>query len=240
MDCHKAMGKNIKLQLICIGYAGSIAANFNFLIPYLGDEIELSVVEYKGRGTRRNESVYKDNEELVADVAEQIKGLRKDRLPYAILGYSMGVQVVYELFAKELLDEDPAGVFLAAHEPPDVDCFGKSVNLEEDDEFIALIQNYGGMDERLLADKRFREIYLSRLKGDYRLLKEYQFSGEYHKITVPMVVFYCENDTPYEKMKGWGRFSAGKIKFYRMGQDHFFFKSDTEEFCKVICEELDC
>ena len=32
----------------------------------------------------------------------------------------MGAQVVYELFAQGLLEENPLCIFLAAHEPPDV------------------------------------------------------------------------------------------------------------------------
>ena len=227
-----------KTQLICIGYAGSVAANFNFLESYLDEHIELSVVEYKGRGTRRNETPYQNNKEMTEDVAEQINKLQSTGMPYAILGYSMGVQVVYEVLTSGLLTKEPMSVFLAAHEPPDIDCFGKSVTLEDDDLFLKQIQKYGGVDERLLADKRFRDIFLSRLKVDYRLLKEYQFSGKYMKIKLPTLIFYCEADTPYEKMQGWERFVEGQLSFYQMGQDHFFFKSYTKEFCDVICSEL--
>ena len=225
-------------KIICIGYAGSVAANFNFLEPYLDENIELSVVEYKGRGTRRNEPAYQSNKEMTEDVAEQINRLSASGLPYAILGYSMGVQVVYEVLTSGLLVKEPIGVFLAAHEPPDIDCFGKSVTLDNEEEFLAQIQRYGGLDERLLADKRFRDIFLSRLKVDYWLLKEYQFSGKYIKVKPPTVIFYCEEDTPYEKMQGWERFVEGQIKFYQMGEDHFFFKSHPKEFCDVICSEL--
>lgn len=227
-----------KVQLICVGYAGSIAANFNLLAPYLGDDVVFSVVEYRGRGNRSKECQYKDNDEMAEDVAKQIGAIRKQDLPYALLGYSMGAQVVYEVFAQGLLQDFPICTFLAAHEPPDVDCFGKGINLENDTAFLEHIKVYGGMDERLLQDSRFASIFIARMREDFRLLKSYRFSGIYHYIPSKVVVMYCETDTPYEVMKGWQRFSAGTIMFRQMGHSHFFFRTDTEEFCRVIEEKM--
>lgn len=228
--------KNV--QLICIGYAGSVASAFNILSKHFGEEVVVTSVEYRGRGKRNRESGYSDNHDMENDVAEQIKQLRLPETPYAILGYSMGVQVVYELFAKGLLDEVPVCTFLAAHEPPDVDCFGKSVELANDEEFIKQLQRYGGMDLRLLEDNRFREIYLSRMRVDYQRLKEYRFSGDYVKIPSKVVMCYCEKDTPYDVIKGWKRFSDD-IAFYELGDNHFFYKSDTKEFCEIIRREVE-
>lgn len=226
-----------KIQLICIGYAGSVAANFNFLAPFLGGDILLSMVEYRGRGSRSKESAYQDNDEVTVDVAVQIAAIREPELPYAVLGYSMGAQVVYEIFAQKLLEEMPVCIFLAAHEPPDVDCFGKGIDLEDDAAFLECIKTYGGMDERLLQDARFVSIFLPRMKADFALLKSYRFRGKYDKFPVKVVMMYCEADTPFEKVKGWGRFSD-EIHFYEMGESHFFFKTHTEEFCKVIKSEI--
>ena len=227
-----------KVQLICIGYAGSVAANFNFLVPYFGENILLSIVEYRGRGRRSKESAYKDNNEMAADAAEQLIAIREPELPYAVLGYSMGAQVVYEIFAQKLIKEMPVCIFLAAHEPPDVDCFGKNIDLENDTAFLENIKAYGGMDERLLQDTRFASIFISRMKADFALLKSYQFRGEYDKFPAEVVMMYCETDTPFEKIQGWSRFS-NVIRFYEMGQSHFFFKTHTEEFCKIIKSEIE-
>lgn len=237
---NQTVGKSFmkRMQLICVGYAGSVAANFNILASHMGEDISVSVVEYSGRGSRSREAPYADNDELVADVAEQIRIIRNWELPYAILGYSMGAQVVYELFAWELLPEMPVCTFLAAHEPPDVDCFGKSINMDDDAAFLEHVKKYGGLDERLLQDARFASIFVSRMKQDFRLLKDYRFNGSYHEISSDVVMLYCENDTPYEVIKGWQRFSKKEIRFHQMGQSHFFFKTDTEEFCEVLLAEM--
>lgn len=227
-----------KIQLIVVGYAGSEAYNFNSLIPHLGEDIILSVVEYQGRGTRRKEEFYKNCDEMVLDVAGQIVDLRMDGIPYAILGYSMGAQNVYELFARKLLTEVPVCTFVAAHEPPDVDCMGKQFSIDDDKEFMEHMKVYGGMDERLLQEPRFAGIYTPRMKADFRMLQDYRFNGEYHKFLSDLVVFYCEKDTPYSKTCGWSRFAPNETKFYELGHSHFFFRTNTEEFCNIIKNTL--
>jgi len=225
------------LQLICVGYAGSVASNFNILLPYFEENIEFVTVEYKGRGTRAKETKYTDTSDLVYDVAQQVKLLRNTEVPYAILGYSMGAQVVYEMYAQGLLDEKPICTFVAAHEPPDIECAGKHVNLEDEAVFLEQLKVYGGMDERLLKDARFVKIYGSRMKDDFKLLQEYQFSGVYHKLLSRVVMLYCEKDTPYAKVQNWRNFSDD-IMFYELGENHFFFKNHPEEFCNIISKEI--
>ncbi len=228
-----------KIQLICFGYAGSVASNFNQLSSYLKDTILFSVVEYRGRGSRSKEEVYKNNKELIVDAAEQIKKIRKLEMPYAILGYSMGVQVVYELFAQHLIEEMPTCVILAAHQSPDVDCTAKGVNLEDREEFLKYVKRYGGLDERLLREERFASIFLSRIKTDFKLLQLYQFNGEYYKFPVKVVILYSEEDTPYQVMQKWKQFAEQEIKFYSLEKGHFFYKTDPEKFCMIIKAELE-
>lgn len=226
------------VQLICVGYAGSVASAFNNMLKFLGDEIVLSTVEYRGRGKRSRETEYESNYDMETDVAEQIQKLRVPEMPYALLGYSMGSQVVYEIFAKGLLQEVPTCFFLASHEPPDVACYGKGVDIEDEDKFIRQIQRFGGIDTRLLEDERFRSIILSRMKSDYRMLKEYKFSGEYKKFPAKTVMCYSEKDIATEVIRGWERFADKKIVFYELGNSHFFYKTETKEWCNIIRKEL--
>ena len=49
MHTRKRGGRGMEIQLICVGYAGSTAANFNLLAPYFAGEVLFSAVEYRGR-----------------------------------------------------------------------------------------------------------------------------------------------------------------------------------------------
>ena len=222
-----------KTQLIVLGYAGSQASNFNNLSQYLDENIILSVIEYKGRGTRREEVFYENCIEMEKDIAEQIKKARIKEYPYAILGYSMGVQNVYELFAKKLLEECPIAIFVAAHEPPNVECAAKKISVNNDGTFQEYIKRYGGLDERLLCEPRFAEIYITRIYADFKLLKMYSFNGEYRCFPIKLNVLYCEADTPLETIKDW-RLFATNVDFHELGHNHFFYKTDTKKFCDII------
>ena len=258
-----------KVQLISVGYAGSTAANFNLLLPYFEGRILFSPVEYRGRGTRGRQgncagdahrarkaegavierhaknaegagnTGYADNTELVWDVADQVKKLRRPKLPYAVLGYSMGAQVVYEMFAQGLLAEKPLCIFIAAHEPPDVPCAGKDVDLCDEAAFLERVKRYGGRDSRLRQDARFAAMFRERMRADFRLLQEYAFSGEYRSFPSRAVVLYCEEDTPFEIVRGWQRFSEKEVRFFLLGSSHFFFRTHAEEFCGIIMKELE-
>lgn len=227
-----------KIQLIILGYAGNEASNFNILQPYLGANVICSAIEYKGRGSRRKEDFYCSCDEMVKDIAEQVEKNRLPEYPYAILGYSMGAQNVYELFAQKLLGELPVHVFVAAHEPPDVACMAKQFRIEDNKEFIDHVKVYGGLDERLLADPRFAGIYIPRMKADFKLLQEYCFAGKYHNFPADLTVLYCEKDTPFSLIRGWERFAVKEPAFYELGHSHFFFRTNTEEFCGILLKEL--
>lgn len=228
-----------KIQLIVVGYAGSEASNFNNLFPFLEEKVILSVIEYKGRGKRRKEGFYQSCGEAVKDIAEQIGQIRMPEYSYAILGYSMGAQNVYELFATNMLKEKPICIFVAAHEPPDVACAAKRFRIEDDKEFVEHVKVYGGLDDRLLADARFAGIYMARMRADFKLLQEYCFDGIYHLFPARLAVFYCEQDTPFGVMRGWDRFTVKEPVFYELGYSHFFFRTNAEEFCKIILAELE-
>ncbi len=226
------------VQLIILGYAGSESANFNIMLPHLNSDIILSAVEYKGRGRRRKEAYYECCREMTEDIAEQIRKIRIYEYPYAILGYSMGAQNVYELFARGLVSEMPMCIFIAAHEPPDTACTGKNFFLHDNDRFLEDMKIYGGLDEQLLQDSRFAEIYMTRMRADFKMLWEYCFGGTYYRFHSKLIVFYCEQDTPFKLIHGWQNFSAKEIRFYELGYSHFFYKTDTEKFCGIIEKEL--
>ena len=83
-------------------------------------EILPVLLEYAGHGTRKTEPFYADFDEMTEDIAGQIREKRIPEYEFALLGYSMGSIVLYEILAKELLGEVPCHIFVAAHEAPDI------------------------------------------------------------------------------------------------------------------------
>ena len=105
----------------CIPYAGGTSASYNTLTQFLAEEpIDVIVLEYAGHGTRVKEPGYDSFDAMASDIFHMISKRRIKEIPYAILGYSMGSIVAYEILTKYIPSTDlPAHIFLAAHFPPD-------------------------------------------------------------------------------------------------------------------------
>jgi len=89
---------DIKVRLICFPFAGGDARAFDAFVQSLPSWIEAVVVEYPGHGTRRSEPLCSDTPSLVRAIFPSLRSAISDgsRIPYAILGYSVGALVAME------------------------------------------------------------------------------------------------------------------------------------------------
>lgn len=222
-----------RVQLFCIPFAGGSAASFKELNSYLDEAIDVHAVEYPGRGMRIGHPFVNTMDELVQDVKDQIEANRIQGIPFALLGYSMGVEVAFNL-AQFMLEEKPSHLFFAAREAIQLNTKGHDYALLSKEQFIDKIVEFGGVDERILNNKRFCDIYMRPVYADYKLLHEYVFKSEYGKLNSDLTVFYCEKDTPFAKIKGWSEHTSGNTVFYEMGDNHFFIKQHAKEMAETI------
>lgn len=223
-----------KTQLFCIPYAGGSASFFSNLSKLLGDSLEVHALEYAGHGLRRREPFYENVSQLVRETAAQIKDRRNLEVPYLIFGYSMGSMVTYEAVTEYLLEDSPKHVFLAAHEPPHLSFRGKAYALLDDEEFIKAVENFGGFDERIKSDQRFRDIFLPPMRADYRYLQEYRWKEGHDILPCDITVFYSSEDTRREDMLQWQQHTVGTMELKRFSGNHFFLKKHEEEIADII------
>lgn len=216
-----------KKQLFCITYAGGTAKFFDVLEKELADCYEVHALEYSGHGSRRNEPFYDNCESMFMDIAEQIRLLRKD-VPYEIFGYSMGSLVAYEVAAHYMGADQPGKIFVAAHEPPNIDSKGKYFAALNEEEFLEKMIEFGGIDERLVGNKRFLKIFFGPLRADYQYIMEYQCREQIDRINCDIVVFYSEKDTRRVDMLKWDQFTCADIILYELEGNHFFLKNQEK------------
>lgn len=227
------MNGNMKKQLFCITYAGGTAKFFDGLQAELADCYEIYAMEYAGHGTRSGEPFYESCYSMFADIAKQIMHLRTN-VPYEIFGYSMGSLVAYEITAHYLGTDLPDKIFVAAHEPPNIDSKGKYYAMLGEDEFLDKMIEFGGIDERLAANKRFLKIYMAPLRADYRFIMEYQCRGEIDPLNCEIVIFYSKNDTRRTDMLQWNQFSSKNISLYELEGNHFFLKNQERQIADFM------
>lgn len=228
-----------EVQLFCITYAGGTSADFESLRQSLTQHIDVQPLEYAGHGMRRKEPFYITFEAMVTDMLSQVRLKRNKEIPYAFLGYSLGTLVVYEVLKHYLQEDDKLQyIFMAAHTSPEYRGESYDYWKLDDNAFIEKISQYGGINEKLLTDSRFFEVYLTPIREDYRLLGQYECKSTEYILPVPATVLYCEKDISYKKMQGWKKFFQGDCRFIQLGENHFFLKTHSEEMAGYIWESL--
>lgn len=226
------MGQS-EIQLFLFPFAGGNAASFQKLTERLDTFIQPVTVEYSGRGSRLKEGYITDYKVFRDDVVEYIKSYRDKEKPYALLGYSMGAALVYEIASQNLLGEQPVHLFYGARA-----CLSseKFPELSEED-FIEHAKTLGGFDDRVLQDDRFFALFRHPLVDDYKIAKQFRFETGIHP-SCDCTVFYSNEDIPFETVRGWETLTSGKTEFYEFGNNHFFILKHYKEIADIINQTL--
>lgn len=222
------------MKLFFIPYAGGSASFFNSLIVELKDTFDCILLEYAGHATRRNESFSSSFVEMVEDIAANIKKNIQENEPFSIFGYSMGSLIAYEALIGPLKHFKCSHLFVAAHYPPDASKLRKKYSEMTDSALCSEMQQFGGLDARIIENKRFLDIYLSIIRKDYQILEEYKYDGKKEKVSCGITVFYSEEDTAYAIMRGWENYTSQKIIYKKYNGNHFFLKKQE----KLIANDM--
>ena len=232
-----------EIQLFLFPYAGGSIAAFKRLTDSLDDRIEPIAVEYAGRGTRAKEPLAESIDDLFEDAILYCKERRNLEFPYAVLGYSMGSVLAYEMLARKSLAGELKHLFICAEvSPKDSSLELRKVTNPTEDKILERARSLGGLDERMLKNKRFADIYIKPMLSDYRLFFNYRFSGYEDKIQTDTTFFYCEKDTALVDVEKWDELIEGKFDYHEMGDNHFFINHHYADMARIInttlCSEV--
>lgn len=227
------------MQLFIFPYAGGSIASFKKLTDRVSKDIEVITVEYAGRGTRAKEPLAESFEALREDAASYCRLRRERGVPCAVMGYSMGSILAYELISRHVLDDGLIHLFIAAEvSPKDRSLELRKLKDPTDEQIFERAKRLGGLDERLLKNERFWDIYIKPMLSDYRLFFEYKFAGGGEKIKTDATFFYCENDTALKDVQKWSELIDGRFDFHEMGENHFFINQHYAEMAGFMNESL--
>lgn len=227
------------MQLFILPYAGGSIAAFKRLTCLLDDRIEAITVEYPGRGSRVKEEFVSSFRSLLDDSITYCRERRKSEVPYAVMGYSMGSVLAYEMVARKSIEGEFSHLFICAEvSPKDRSLELRKVEIPTEERIMERVRRLGGLDERMLKNKRFADIYIKPMISDFRLFSEYRFSSFPDKIKVDTTFFYCENDTAYSDVEKWNEIIDGNFDYHELGVNHFFINQHYEEMAEVINSTL--
>lgn len=231
--------QNKKMQLFILPYAGGSIAAFKRLTDLIDDRIDVVTVEYAGRGTRAKDALASSIWELLDDAIAYCRERRDLDIPYSVMGYSMGSILAYEMVARKTLEGELKHLFISAEvSPKDRSLELRKVENPTEERILKRARSLGGLDERMLKNKRFADIYIKPMLSDYRIFFEYRFGDHNEKINVDTTFFYCEKDTALADVQKWYELIDGQFDFHELGENHFFINQHYKEMAKVINDTL--
>lgn len=222
-----------KIQLFLLPFAGGNAKSFHHLTELLDDSIEAIGVEYAGRLSRRKESYITEYESFLKDAADYINA-RRSKLPFSVLGYSLGSVLAFELITEKLLCGEPKHCFICARGDLKKENISQKYHELPDEEFIQKIIALGGMDPRILGNRRFLDIYMKPIRMDYKIWSKYRYKEHGCKIPCDITVMYSREDPLAAGAMEWRNLTAGNADFYELGNNHFFLNQHYKEMAEII------
>ncbi|MBB6121107.1 alpha/beta fold hydrolase [Nocardiopsis algeriensis] len=226
------------LTLVLFPHAGGTANFYRSWSAGLPPWCELWVVQYPGRETRMSEPLVPRMEELAdgaaAALAEHLRG------PYALFGHSMGSAVAYETARR--LSAGPAGGpvhFFASGRSAPTRPVTSRVHEFDDDALVESVVALGVTPPEVFDVPGFREMVLSVVRNDYRLIETYR-PADTPPLEAPVTALAGDDDplaTP-DDVKEWAGMTTRGCTVEVLPGGHFFPVRHQDEVLGILARDL--
>ena len=232
---------NKTIQLFCLPFAGGNKYSYREFIEKAPSFLKIVTLDYQGRGTRMQDALVTDINEMVNDVFGQVSPLIGQQ-DYAIYGHSLGGLMAYLLTLKlvENNHKPPMHIFItgtSGPSSPDRQEEKKRYLLPQK-EFIEEIRALDGMPEEILENEELLYYFEPILRADFQASETYTYR-ERPPLTIPFtVVTGTEEDIEPENIKLWQKESIYPVDFKRLPGKHFFIFQHTFKIIEIISKKL--
>jgi medium-chain acyl-[acyl-carrier-protein] hydrolase len=228
------------LRLVCLPYSGGRAAAFAGLAAELPGDVELCAIELPGHGRRLRETPLTRLRPLV----EQVTGVLADgvRQPFALLGYSMGALLGFEV-TRELARRGlpgPGALYVAAAKAPHVPSPGPPVHDLPRAALVDWLVRLGGSRIELLQDSELVDVMLPVVRADLAVVGTYAYEPG-QPLDCPVAAFGGSADptVPRPLLEAWRDQAAGDFSVTILDGGHFFLDSSRALFAQALTAELE-
>ncbi len=223
-----------EFRLFCFPYAGGSASIYFNWHKWLPKNVEVCAIQLQGRGSRYNEELHTNMDQLVEDLVAQIKPLMD--VPCAFFGHSMGGNIAFHLCHKLKLESEvaPKYLFLSGSSPPDVIEGYPGIDSLTDDEFWEAIKRLSGTPKELLHNAELMRLMLPVFKADYETLKS---GREYlDSLEIPLVLIRGNRDNSISasEIKSWEKFSNARSTMHEFNGGHFYLHRLERELLSCL------
>jgi surfactin synthase thioesterase subunit len=234
------------LRLFCIPQAGMGAWAFHGWQETLGSAVEVMPIELPGRNSRMRENRFTSMKDLVNAMVDNLVNEFR-RLPYAILGHSLGAWIAYELVQELRRRHEPLPVkiYVSANRAPHL-CEKKHdvhpVHLHKLSYPLfwkAFFDRYGANKD--LESEGIKKYMYPMLVDDFTLLETYVWNDlRCPELPVPIEAFGAKSDVRYtkEQISAWSEHTSVQFKELWFDGKHRFIVDEPEEVRKHVAYDV--
>lgn len=227
------------MKLFCLPYAGGGASAFRPMQQWLPKSIQLQSLNLPGREARYSEPLENNLTALMFDLARQLADDIDQ--PYAIYGHSMGSVLGFELIRHIRRNRLPLPVhfFAAARGAPALSGEYRRLSLLDDDKFLASVQAFGGLPDKLISNVEIRNLIIPILRSDFWLLDNYQYLDD-EPLHVPITSLHGKSDLTVQLswVQAWRYETTGEYQHHTIPGNHFFLNDGESGVGDIIANTL--
>lgn len=222
----------------CFSHAGGSASTYRkWTLEFEG--VNFICVELPGVGTRRNEEFFTNFDLIVKSLAYSIEK-KVNGKDFCFYGHSMGAAIAF-FTANFMLNNNmksPKKIIVAGRQDPSEENLMEFKTYMDDNALINELNRYNATPKELLENEDFLKVLIPELRKAYKLNESFIYSQE--TISIPIIAHAgkYDNEANCEIMSKWRRMTTDSFKIREFEGDHFFMFNKSEEYKKILIEDI--
>jgi medium-chain acyl-[acyl-carrier-protein] hydrolase len=224
-------------RIFLISYAGGSSLAYRTWPQMLPEcNASLAPLELPGHGRRADEALCSNVPELVSDLISQIRNAASQG-DFLIFGHSFGALLAYEVaVAVQDFGLPPARALIISGANPPHRLKLKMRHQLSNEEFLAYVKRYGGVDERLMKDSVAMAFFIKMLRADYQALECHDWRFKV-KVSAPISVICSEDDLAVERafLDEWSQYTENRMSLTSLGNEgHLYLSTKRDQLIEVL------
>src|SRR3990167_1065324 len=166
---------NARIRLFCFHHSGGGASAYYPWMAQLSPHIEMLAIQLPGRETRFAEPLNNNLKEIVAELSKSFT-LYTDK-PFFVFGHSLGALISFEFVKsiQQLYSVFPRHLIISGTKAPHLPFRMKHLNRLDDKTLKEELKVYNGIDEYILNNDEFLDLFLPIIRSDFSIYENYNF-----------------------------------------------------------------
>ena len=229
-----------KARLFCFPYAGGSCAIYHEWVDlFTQNNIEVSIIQLPGRGSRFHETAHDSMEAVTRELLLYADHFTD--VPYFMFGHSLGSYIAFDLCCslKSMALELPLTLFASGSAAPHVKKKSKKTFDLPNQEFIQQLLKLGGTPSEVLENEELLKLLLPTLRADFKIAETY--NSKPVEMPFPIEIMCSHEDTriSVEQASAWQNLTALPQDIQYFPRGHFFINIFGEKISRSILNTIE-